>query len=168
MSTLVGGRRGPGRQAAWAAGLGGLDTATRRQSTGAGFFGLGLLGVAGHCNMSCPDEGSREMALLIHTYDLPPTERLEGYSQKAKEWTALILKQPGVREFRAYRNPLKATPEVMVHIEFDGLQSLLAWAESDDSATVAAGMRAAGCTNFTGQMWGDSPLIPEPLKPSAG
>ncbi len=66
------------------------------------------------------------MALSILSWDLPPAEQIETYNEKAHtEWIPTVLKQPGVKEFRAYRNPYHTTPQVVVHTEFDSLASWL-------------------------------------------
>lgn len=110
-----------------------------------------------------------EMALSIMTWDLPPEEQMETYNEKARTaWIPTILKQPGLKELCAYRNPYRTTPQIMVHTEWDSLASWLKYLESEDYATFAADLRAVGCTNISAQVWGASPVIPEPLKPPSG
>lgn len=109
------------------------------------------------------------MALGILGWDLPPAEQIETYNEKARTaWIPSVLKAPGVKEFRAYRNPLHTTPQVVVHVELDSLASWLKWIESEDYATIVADLRAVGCTNISAQVWGASPIVPEPLKPPSG
>ena len=109
------------------------------------------------------------MALSILSWDLPPAEQIETYNEKARTvWVPTLLKQPGVKEFRAYRNPSYTTPQVMIHTEFDSLASWLKFIESEDWAAIMADLRAVGCANLLSEVWGASPLIPEPLKPSGG
>lgn len=106
------------------------------------------------------------MALYISAWDLPDDpELLKQYNVKAKDWVAMILRQPGVKEFRAYRDPLMNTPSVMIHIEFDSLESIVRYLKTNDFSQAYAEMSALGCMNFTNEMWDGSPLIPEPLKP---
>lgn len=109
------------------------------------------------------------MALSIISWDLPPEEQMATYNEKARtEWTPGVLRQPGVKEFRAYRNPHRTTPEVAVHVEWDNLTSWLKYVESEDYAKIVSGLRSVGCTNLSTEVWGASPVIPEPLKPSTG
>ncbi len=108
------------------------------------------------------------MALIITVWDLPPAEQIEAYNKRSKSWVSTVLKQPGLKEFRAYRNPYRTTPEVMVHTEFDSLASCLKYIESEDYATINSEMQALGCTNLSVQLWGASPIVPEPLKPPGG
>lgn len=63
------------------------------------------------------------MALGILSWDLPPAKNTEAYVEATKKWIGAVLQQPGVKEFRAYRNPLGTTPEVITHTEFDSMAS---------------------------------------------
>jgi len=109
------------------------------------------------------------MALSILSYDLPSPEQIETYNEKARtKWIPIVLKQPGVKEFRAYRNPYRTMPQVATHTEFDSLASWLKFVESEDFAAIMAGLRAAGCTNLSTEVWDTSPVAPEPLKPPSG
>jgi hypothetical protein len=106
------------------------------------------------------------MALYISAWDLPRDEKLlKQYNEKSKEWVGLVLKQPGMKEFRAYRDPLRNSPAVMVHMEFDSLESILKYLKSEDLEKTTTEMTELGCTNFINEMWDGSPLIPEPLRP---
>lgn len=108
------------------------------------------------------------MALGIMTWDLPPEEQIEAYSKKARTvWIPTVLKQPGLKEFRAYRNPSLTTPQVMVHTEWDSLGSWVQYVQSEAYATLMSDMRAVGCTNISAQVWDASPVVPEPLKPTS-
>jgi hypothetical protein len=108
------------------------------------------------------------MALLMLTWDLPPEEKLDLYSEKAMEWVSIILKQEGIKEFRAYRNPYSASPQVMVHQEYDSMESCMKYINSGDYNKILAEMRDLGCSNITMQFWGGSPIIKEPLRPPKG
>ena len=105
------------------------------------------------------------MAMVIMTYDLPTEDQIGAYNAWAKEVIPAILGQPGLREFRAYRNPFLVTPEVMTCLGFDSLTSCLKYVESEFYATNAAKTKALGCRNFSVQLWATSPFTPEPLKP---
>jgi heme-degrading monooxygenase HmoA len=110
-----------------------------------------------------------EMALSILSWDLPPADKIETYVKKAgTSWIPTILKQPGVKEFRAYRNPYHTSPQVVVHTEFDSMASWLKYVESEDYASFVADMKAVGCTNLSVEVWDASPVVPEPLKPPSG
>ena len=106
------------------------------------------------------------MALYISAWDLPSNEEnLKAYNQKAKDWIKIVLSQPGVKEFRGYRDPLRNSPVVMIHIEFDNLESIIKYLKSEDFKKTNSEMLKLGCSNFSNEMWDGSPLIPEPLRP---
>ena len=53
------------------------------------------------------------MALLVQTWDIPAgRDGREEYALIGQEAISTVLAQPGVLEFRAYRNPLRASPQV--------------------------------------------------------
>jgi hypothetical protein len=108
------------------------------------------------------------MALVVTAWNLPPPERIEAYTEKAKTWIATVLAQPDTKEWRVYRNPLHATPNVVAHQEFHTLESALQYLESEARATVESEMRAVGCTEFVIEVWDASSIAPEPLKPPSG
>ena len=64
-------------------------------------------------------------------------------------------------EFRTFRNPMESTPQVMVTIEFDSLDSWRAFIESDDNRRIMREVRIVGATNLTAQVWTPSNITPE-------
>lgn len=106
------------------------------------------------------------MALLMLAWDLPPDNKMDEYSEKAMGWVSIILKQPGIKEFRAYRNPYHASPQVMAHQEWESLEYCMKYINSEVYLKLLNEMKALGCINFTVQIWDGSPIIKEPLKPS--
>lgn len=106
------------------------------------------------------------MALLVQTWDLPIKKTvLEWYAARGSEWVPSVLRQPGVVEFRAYRNPLHASPEVMTHTEFTSMADLQAWLGSDEYRRIIGELHQVGCTNLTVAVWDSSPIVPEPRRP---
>lgn len=106
------------------------------------------------------------MALIVVTWDLPANQdQIEQYTAKSNEWGQDILQRPGLVQWCAYRNPLSATPQVMAIQEYDSLESARAWLDTDRMKQVIAEMRDSGCSNFTIQLWDQSPIIPEPIRP---
>ena len=108
------------------------------------------------------------MALLMITWDLPPAEQRQVYDAKGPEWVEMVMRQPGVIQFRGFRNPFHTTPMAMIHVEFDSLASCMRFIESGDYATLSAEMYAAGVTNVSAQLWKASPSVPRSLMPSGG
>ena len=103
------------------------------------------------------------MVLFVMTWDLPThREQLTVYSNKARnDWIPTVLSHPGVEEFRTFRNPMESTPQVMVTIEFDSLDSWRAFVESDDNRRIMREVRIIGATNLTAQVWVPSNITPE-------
>ncbi len=107
------------------------------------------------------------MALGTLSWDLPSAEKMEAYNELTRKWIGLVLQQPGVKEFRAYRNPLRTTPQIMTHVEFDSMASWLAFVQSENYATILADLRELGCGNIVAGVWDTSPVAPEPLRPAS-
>jgi heme-degrading monooxygenase HmoA len=106
------------------------------------------------------------MALIVVTWDLPGNqEQMEVYTAHVGERLPRILAAPGIVEFRAYRNPMYASPQVMAIQEYDSLESARRWAETAEYKQIVLGLRQDGCTNITIQFWDKSPISPDPLRP---
>ncbi len=99
--------------------------------------------------------------LLIQSWDLPADpQAMDAYRKKAREeWIPTVLRQPGLKDFRGYRNALRMSPHAMIHTEWEDLVSLTTWVRSDDYARIFEELRAFGCTNLTTQMWTTSSLF---------
>ncbi len=104
------------------------------------------------------------MALIVATFDLPPREKMEIFREKGREWVATVLKMPGLKEFRAYRNAYYASPHVMLHEEFDSLESCLKLIKTPEYYAHIADMRALGFSNLSVQMWETAPDYPEAIQ----
>jgi uncharacterized protein (DUF1330 family) len=109
------------------------------------------------------------MALAIFTWDMPSGERVHVYEEKAHTaWIQSVLQQPGVTEVRAYRNPHHTTPRVMIHMEFVSLAAWHQFYTSERYGELMFDLRAVGCAQIAVQVWDASPLLPAPVRPSAG
>lgn len=109
------------------------------------------------------------MAMVIITYDLPLQEQMAAYIEKGRsEWIPTVVRQPGVKEFRAMRNAFHATPRVMTMTECDSLTSALQFIASEDYARVIEGLRSVGCNHISVQLWDISPIVPEPIRSTGG
>jgi len=87
----------------------------------------------------------------------------QAYLQWAKKTIGAILQQPGIIEFRAYRNVM-ISPEVRSTSVW---QTLADWASFAESATwqeLLQEMRTF-TTGIRVEIWGPSPVVPEPLHP---
>lgn len=87
--------------------------------------------------------------------------------EKYTNWTASAIQRtlgaPGVVEFRAYRSIAGAQQAVATY-EFADMASCAAWLENEDVLNVKAEL-ATVATNVTCEIWGPSPVVPEPIRP---
>ena len=97
------------------------------------------------------------------TWDLIPDADQEAYGEFAKKAIGTILKAPGLIEFRASRNMLGA-PQVRTTSVFRTLSDWAGFADSDKWRGLEAELRNFA-TNIRVEIWGPSPLLPEPVRP---
>jgi hypothetical protein len=86
----------------------------------------------------------------------------QAYQAWAKNTIAALMRQPGLVEFRAYRNIL-GTPQVRTTIEWQSLADYEkywqgAWQPVETELRTMA-------TNIRVELWGPSPVVQEPLRP---
>jgi heme-degrading monooxygenase HmoA len=98
------------------------------------------------------------------TFDLLPGIDKKTYGMHAKKVIDTLLKAPGLVEFRANRNVL-GSPQVRLTIIW---RTLADWAKFDESAERWAldSELLNFATNVRIEIWGPSPVVPEPLRPS--
>ncbi|MFW6195535.1 MAG: antibiotic biosynthesis monooxygenase family protein [Chloroflexota bacterium] len=105
------------------------------------------------------------MALLSVTYDLPSGGPSPDYAERVGKMLQDMLKQPGLKEFRGYRNPLKVSPHVLTQSEWEDLESITAYLKTDVYDRIMQEMSALGCANIAISIWDASPVTPEPIRP---
>jgi hypothetical protein len=89
-------------------------------------------------------------------------EKLEAYSKFSKEESIPYwLSVPGMKEFRAYREP--GSYKVLVEMEFESME---AWGKAYDSPkTKENSNKVATYTHdLKWNLWDKSSVVPEPLK----
>jgi heme-degrading monooxygenase HmoA len=97
-------------------------------------------------------------------WDLIPGVDERAYGEWAKKAIALVLGSPGIVEFRANRI-IEGSPQVQTVSVFQTLADWGNFAENPEwQAHEAAGHRFM--TNLRLELWGKSPLVPEPLRPA--
>jgi heme-degrading monooxygenase HmoA len=102
------------------------------------------------------------MVLFVQKYDIN-LDAAEAYNEWAKTAIRRILAAPGVVEFRGYR-PVTGTSQVVVTIEFADLAAFAAFYADEDIQQLLA-ERHAYEINVRTELWGPSPVVPEPLRP---
>ncbi|WP_062536607.1 antibiotic biosynthesis monooxygenase [Mizugakiibacter sediminis] len=102
------------------------------------------------------------MIEVTQTYDLLPAVDRDTYADWVKKAIGLVLKQPGLVEFRAHRN-LLGSPQVRTTTVW---QSGADWAHFAEGAwqTLEPELRRMA-TNLRIELWGPSPMVTEPLRP---
>jgi heme-degrading monooxygenase HmoA len=98
------------------------------------------------------------------TYDLLPNVDMKAYQEWAKNAVGIIAKQPGMLEFHVNRNVL-GSPMVRTTIVFRSLEDWAKFAESGAWHSMEAEMRGFA-TDMRVEVWGPSPVLPEPVRPT--
>lgn len=102
------------------------------------------------------------MVLYVSRWEIFPGKK-EAYA----EWTQGAIRRalaiPGVVEFRAYR-PIAGTSQVVITYEFADLDAFAAWRTHEDMQNVIDELYTMA-TNVTSELWGSSPVVPEPIRP---
>lgn len=104
------------------------------------------------------------MVEAILLYDLERGVDLQAYVAWAKKTIAAVLKAPGVVEYRASRN-LVGSPQVRSITVFKTLADWQKFAESEVWKTAESELRTQFASVIHIELWGPSPIVPEPLKP---
>jgi antibiotic biosynthesis monooxygenase (ABM) superfamily enzyme len=103
------------------------------------------------------------MVLYVVKWDILP-DKVEAYNEWALGATQRLLAAPGIVEFRAYR-PATGSSQAAVTYEFADLDAWAAWYAHEDVQKVTVEARTFA-SNLTAELWGPSPLVPEPIRPS--
>lgn len=103
------------------------------------------------------------MIEVVLTYDFWPGVDEKVYAEWAKKAIATILKQPGLVELRANRNIL-GTPQLKTTTVWKTFADYGRFAETA-WPPLEPEMRKF-VTNLRTEIWGPSPVIPQPLRPA--
>ena len=103
------------------------------------------------------------MIEVYTTWELLPNIDQEAYVEWAKETVGKILKAPGLVEFRAHRNILGA-PQVRSTSVWQTLADWANYTDSNEWRALEDEFRAFA-TDIRIEIWGPSPVLPEPVRP---
>lgn len=103
------------------------------------------------------------MIEVAFTYDFLPGIDEAAYAKFARKATAMMVKAEGFIEFRAHRNLLGA-PHVRRTSVWQSLAHWAAVADQPEFQNLTVEFRKY-VTNLDVQLWGPSPLTPQPIKP---
>ncbi len=102
------------------------------------------------------------MVLYVIKWDILPSkeEAYLGWFEGAIQRTLVV---PGVVEFRAYQ-PTDGTSQVVVTYEFGDLAAWSAFYAHEDIQKVWDELKTL-TANLTTELWGPSPVVPDPIQP---
>jgi hypothetical protein len=104
------------------------------------------------------------MIEVIKTYDLLPDLDRQAYQNYSQRALATMLQAPGIVEIRAYRS-LLGSPQVRLTLVFQTLADWAAFAEGPARQKLDAELFQFAI-NIGVELWGPSPAVNEPLRPS--
>jgi len=102
------------------------------------------------------------MVLHVIKWDIHP-EKVEDYIAWAKTAVPRILAVPGLVEFRAYR-PATGSSQTVTTYEFVDFESWATWYANEEIQKII-NERRAFTINETSELWGPSPVAPDPIRP---
>ena len=103
------------------------------------------------------------MVLYVIKYDLLP-DKLEAWQQYARTALPRLLSAPGIIELRSYRLATGSHQIATTH-EFADLAAFATWYSHEDIQKILGVETRAYVTNIRSELWGPSPVVPEPLRP---
>jgi heme-degrading monooxygenase HmoA len=104
------------------------------------------------------------MVEVVLLYDLERGVDQKAYMEWAKKIIGELMKFPGLIEYRAYRN-LLGSPLVRSISVWKTLADWQRFFESEAWKTAEMELRAKFASNLSVELWGNSPIVPEPLRP---
>jgi quinol monooxygenase YgiN len=102
------------------------------------------------------------MVVYVMRWNIHPDKK-EAYSDWTQSAIGRTLAAPGVVEFRAYR-PASGESQVVVTYEFADLAAWAAFYAHENVENVLEELRTLA-TDVTTELWGPSPVVPEPIRP---
>ena len=104
------------------------------------------------------------MVMVIMKWDIHP-DKVEEYTNWSKSAVQKQLAVPGVKEFRAYR-PVSGSHQALVTYEFENFAAWETWRNSEEVQQVLDEWFTLTTNRYT-ELWGPSPIIPDPIRPGA-
>ena len=102
------------------------------------------------------------MVIQVVKWDVHP-DKIEAYTEYVRTAVPKLLAVPGLVEFRGYR-PATGTSQVVVTLEFADFAAWAAWAAHEEVQELT-NERRAFTVNEVSELWGPSPVVPEPIRP---
>ena len=102
------------------------------------------------------------MVIQVLKWDIHP-DKIEAYGTWVKKALPEILAVPGLGEFRGYR-AITGTSQVVTTYEFADLAAWSAW-WNHEIVQKSMNERRAFTLNEVSDLWGPSPVVPNPIRP---
>jgi hypothetical protein len=99
------------------------------------------------------------------TYDLLPGIDQDAYFQFLKKAIVLIFQQRGIVEIRAKRS-LSGPPDVLISLTWETVADWRRLESTKEWTTLIEELKKLFVLNMKSQVWGPSPIAPDPLRPS--
>ena len=103
------------------------------------------------------------MVLYVVRFDILP-DKMEKYPKWIKNYYRNTIEVRGVKEFRGYRTLASSQGNVVVTYEFKNMETWAKWRSHMEIIKFLEELRKF-VTNMTFELWGPSPIVPEPLHP---
>jgi len=103
------------------------------------------------------------MVLQVTKWDIHP-DKVDAYREWAPGAIQRLLAVPGVLEFRAYR-PASGSFQAVTTYEFADMAAWAAWAAHEDVKKAVDELHTLAL-NVSREVWGPSPVVPEPIRPA--
>jgi len=105
------------------------------------------------------------MAIIVMTWENPADNaKARSANERAKDWRATVLRQPGLIEYSAFVNRLGGRD--MAVDSFATAAEASAFLGSADFAEIVGEMKALGVTNIETQLLERHAEVPEALRPA--
>ena len=103
------------------------------------------------------------MVLYVVRFDILPDKEKE-YTKWIKNFLKFPLVVQGVEEFRGYRAAASSHGYCVATYEF---KNMVTWAKWRSHKEIIKFLEALNkyVTNMTFELWGPSPIVPEPIRP---
>jgi heme-degrading monooxygenase HmoA len=102
------------------------------------------------------------MVIQVNKWDIHP-DKVEAYTAWAKTAVPKLLAVSGLIEFRAYR-PVTGTSQIVTTYEFADFSAWAAWYAHEEIQKLTDERRTF-TVNEVSELWGPSPIVPEPIRP---
>jgi hypothetical protein len=99
------------------------------------------------------------------TYDLSPDIDQEAYFQFLRKAIVHIFQQRGIIEIRAKRS-LSGPPDVLIALDWETVADWNRFEITKEWTTLIEDLNKSFVLNMKSQVWGPSPIAPDPLRPS--